>query len=268
MSNNAHVNLAQVAQKFEYLQSRLYAQFPGCRVEAERLAAEVVDCETADAETIWSVLWDKPLYTNRETSEGKRYAGALSAEMPGSWQQMTGKLSPYHIKRKDRADWADKMGKTNGSFEVLGRVVERWQDEFGLAYQFAYPIVNAGIALNQRSKKSQTPFKDISIVPLGTLVPRLKKEFGWAWGHTTVLHFLTDLGLGMKPDRHLMRSTRYIGLHDIKSDDPDEKEAIVVNGLVRDLCRHQFGNDAAGSLRTMDKNLMDISVKGLLTAPS
>lgn len=264
MSDQTHADLAQITQKFENLRAQLYAQFPGAQVEAEGLAKSIVDCETSDAETIWSVLWDKPLYTNRKVSVARKYVDALAADMPGSWQHMTGRLGPYHIKRKDSSAWADSVGKTNGSFEVLGRVIERWQDEIGLAYQFAYPIVEAGIALNRRSKKSPTPFKDIAVVPLATLVPLLMKEFGWAWGHTTVLHFLTDLGLGLKPDRHLMRSTRAIGLHDIENDDPTEKEAIFVNGKVRALCREYFGTDSPQHLRTIDKNLMDISDRGLL----
>ena len=56
----------------------------------------------------------------------------------------------------------------------------------------------------------------------------LKQELGSGWGHVTVLHLMTDLGIAVKPDLHLVRATRAIGLHDCVSDQPTENQALVI----------------------------------------
>lgn len=41
-------------------------------------------------------------------------------------------------------------------------------------------------------------------------VPTIQRELGTGWGHITVLHFATDLGLACKPD--LVRTMGHVGM--------------------------------------------------------
>lgn len=266
MNSPSADQISKAVAQFATLQQNLYQLSTNAKAEADRLASATVDCRTASADLVWSVLWDKPLYTNRGTDEAKAYVKAISSEMPGAWRQMAAAFGPYHIRRKGKVDWADDAGRSNDSFEVNGRVVDHFLLNHNIAYQVSFAIVGAGRALCNRSATSSFPYADLHGQPLHHTVKSLSKEFGWNWGHTTVLHFLTDLGLAIKPDRHLVRTIAHLGLFFCKNaDEPSLKEALQINDVVRAMCWAFYGSDGPASLRTMDKNLMDISERGLLT---
>lgn len=86
-------------------------------------------------------------------------------------------------------------------------------------------------------------------------------ELGAGWGHITVLHFLTDLGLACKPDLHLVRTVRHLGMSlDLRNAKvPNLTDSIIINTRVRELLRLIDGEVRPARLRYLDKVLMDIS---------
>ena len=94
----------------------------------------------------------------------------------------------------------------------------------------------------------------------------VQREMGPGWGHITVLHFLTDLGLACKPDLHLVRTVRHLGIvpgpHGPRGAKPirrdNDKPSCSISG--REALR--FFNPAR--LRYVDKTLMNIFMHGLI----
>jgi hypothetical protein len=89
---------------------------------------------------------------------------------------------------------------------------------------------------------------------------------GAAWGHITVLHFLTDLGLACKPDLHLVRTVRHLELEGgLRPDkNPSLRESIQINRAVRSLVEEVDGSFSPARLRYTDKMLMEISKRRLI----
>lgn len=78
---------------------------------------------------------------------------------------------------------------------------------------------------------------------------------------------LTDFGLAVKPDLHLVRTMRRLSLlGDIKENKvPDEKDAIKVNNAVVKLAKVIYGEAyKPADLRYLDKVLMEVSRQKLL----
>ena len=100
-------------------------------------------------------------------------------------------------------------------------------------------------------------------------VRELEGIFGWRWGHTTVMHALTDVGLSVKPDTHLAKTVRAINLVPgiPKRGVPTRAKAVEINwGVCRLLgdIRSTVRTDIPGNPRYIDKVLMEISRKELL----
>lgn len=102
--------------------------------------------------------------------------------------------------------------------------------------------------------------------PLGELVNDLQAKFGWGWGPTTVLHMLTDFGLAVKTDRHVLRSLHELGIWESSHNFVSQKEAISLNEAARILCEEFYGEITPQSLRQLDLLLMRLSLNGLVNS--
>ena len=82
------------------------------------------------------------------------------------------------------------------------------------------------------------------------------------------MHMMTDFGLAVKPDLHLVRTVRHLrlveGLRDVAV--PNEREAILIVTAITRLVQAVYGPSADfANLRYADKVLMDASLEGLVS---
>jgi hypothetical protein len=138
----------------------------------------------------------------------------------------------------------------------------------GIAMHRPFAIQGAAGALRTRATEITPPYADLVNAGPNVMVPTVQREMGPGWGHITVLHFLTDLGLACKPDLHLVRTVRHLGLSlDLKDQKvPTLADAITINRRVRLLVETLYGSVSPARLRYIDKTLMDISMLGLIKA--
>lgn len=229
--------------------------------EADELAAGILDCRTASAEKIWGKMWDKPIYSSRNVDAAKRMVRDAAPHMEGKWQTAgMGSFAISKIPKHERPEghWTDHDG-----FRGVGPFVKQLHG-YGISYYRSYAIACAGMRLRELAALKTHPFSDLHNKKLRSSVITLGKELGDGWGHVTVLHFLTDLGLACKPDLHVVRTMSALGLITCKKAQPTLKEAIEVNRLVSELLPLAYSGSKVGDLRRLDKVLMEISRVRLL----
>lgn len=219
--------------------------------EAERLRDTVLNPATASVEEVWRALWDKPLYAYTRVEVAERGIAALEPWMPGAWEHIGRDPAVLLISHERRS------GKDiyNGEGRLLAHA--RANPLIGL--HRLYRIQSGAAVLRDWVRRhGDTPARHLSGMALRILVPQLKSELGRGWGHITVLHLLTDLGLAVKPDLHLARAVRELGLCDPKVGRvPSLSQAIRINEAVAALAG-AFG-ESPQALRYTDKVLMEAS---------
>ncbi|SFS85093.1 hypothetical protein [Brevundimonas viscosa] len=219
--------------------------------EAERLRDSVVDPATASVEEVWRALWDKPLYAYTRVEVAERGIAALEPWMPGAWE---------HIGRDPAVlliSYERRSGKDVYSGE--GHLLAKARTNPLIGLHRLYRIQSGAAVLRDWARRyGETPARHLAGEPLRILVPQLKSELGRGWGHITVLHLLTDLGIAVKPDLHLARAVRELGLCDPKVGRvPSLSQAIRINEAVAALAG-AFG-EGPQALRYTDKVLMEAS---------
>jgi hypothetical protein len=248
--------------QFVKLQEQLIQEHPEAHDEATRLADSVVMCQHANADQIWKVLWDKPLYANAKVSVARRWADALEPDMNGAWSTWGSDPRQFLIRQI-------APGVSRASFRVEGDLAQDIVGRNSVALHRLYRIQGAATALRRRADIAAKPFGNLieGGQGLNDRIQGLQSEFGLGWGPITVLHFLTDLGLAVKPDLHLVRTMTTLGLcKGISANKvPSLKEAVQLNYHVWKLIL-DIGHKSvtARNLRYTDKILMDISRLGLL----
>jgi hypothetical protein len=78
----------EIAQRYEALQKELASRYPNLWEEALELGRKVADPSTANAEMLWTKIWDKPLYTNTTVAIANSKKAQLLPEMHGAWKEM------------------------------------------------------------------------------------------------------------------------------------------------------------------------------------
>lgn len=234
--------------------------------DAERLRDSVVDPRTADAESCWAVMWNKPLYANMYVEVAERHENALAPVMSGAWRFLGIDTAEYVITHLQGSN-------SSKNFTVEGKIANRIRTDHKIALHRLLAIQGAARLLRERVKEfgEQAPFGDANAMPLRTLVPLLRAVLGRGWGHITVMHMLTDMGLSVKPDIHLVRAVHRLGLlTDIKENGiPSEKAAIGISDAVAKLADQFVGGKATpADLRYLDKVLMESSRQKLLDTPA
>jgi hypothetical protein len=249
----------QPHELFLALHDRLSAHHPDAIREAETLAATTVDPQTATADEIWRVLWDKPLYANARVNVAKRWVAEIGAEMQDAWRVLGSDPAVFCIHQV-------RPGVQRDCFGVQGTVAADFVARHRIALHRLYRIQGAARALRQRAARQTSPFADLAGQPLAVSIPTLQGEFGPGWGVITVLHALTDMGLAVKPDLHLVNTMRVLKLSTNISDRkvPDFRDAIRINQDVRSLLKAIGRPETPANLRYIDKVLMDLSRCGML----
>lgn len=228
--------------------------------EAEKLRAGVADPATASAETCWTHIWDKPLYANTFVQTGRSYYEALRPYMDGAWRFIG----------KDRAQFLieHKSGRTANDFKAHGTIPEKVSEKPKIAGHRLLAIQNGAAFLRKKVEEhgEKAPFASLADRPLDRLVPDLKSELGRGWGHITILHMLTEFGLAVKPDVHLVRAVKALGLLPglPETDAASLKNAVAIVDAVKALAPTILGRAATrADLRFIDKVLMEASRQGL-----
>lgn len=245
-----------VAQEFREYESILADRHPVEIAEAKLLADSVIDPNASDADKVWSVLWGKPLFANTRVPVAESWCRALDPHMAGAWK-LLGQSDHFLITKTGR-------GIQRSSFAVTGQAAEAISQS-GIALHRLYAIQGAAMATRQRAASSERPFEDLPNLELNVAVNLLREEFGAGWGPITILHFLTDLGLAVKPDLHLMRTMQHFFGPMVRNGKiPNSSEAISVNRAVQLLASELGMESSPTTTRYLDKVLMEISRQGLI----
>lgn len=101
------------------------------------------------------------------------------------------------------------------------------------------------------------------------MVRKLNDEFGYGWGDTTVMHLLTDFGMCIKPDIHLINSMTRIGLiHEVKRPSGyNLSEKLSFLKACQKLISKLGLKQSRQELRRLDYKLMAFSRNGLVPKP-
>lgn len=243
-------------EEFRKYETILTDRCPAKIAEAKQLAEKIVDSSGSDADMVWSVLWDKPLFANTRVPVAERWCAELNPQMVGAWR-LLGKSDHFMVTKTGR-------GIQRSSFAITGQAAEAITQS-GIALHRLYAIQGAARATRQRAASSDKPFEDLPKLELLEAVKLLREEFGAGWGPITILHFLTDLGLAVKPDLHLMRTMQHFsGSLTRNSRSSSFSEAIAVNRAVQ-ILGAELGLEASPTnTRYLDKVLMEISRQGLI----
>lgn len=248
-------------KKFLKLHDELRDKVPDSVECARKLAEFVGDPKAEDPEEIWRVLWDKPLYANVSVNVADDWKAQIGPWMEGAWLQWGGDTDEFRIRR-------NRLGKKYECFEVVGRkareIIKR-HESFPLVRLYAIQGA-AAVMLSYRRLFANLP--EFPLVP-EISIRELEDQLGWRWGHTTVMHALTDVGLSVKPDRQLARTVKALNLVPgvPKGVAPTRTEAVKINHGVSDLLdgiRSAGRTDIPDGPRYIDKVLMEISSNKLL----
>lgn len=218
----------------------------------------VIDPLTADAETCWQATWRVPLFANTTVSNGRGMIDRLERHMAGAWRTWglpDGPISIVHHGGRNNVDNFDITGSNAVDIKACRVAPHR-----------LLAIQGAAAFLRSREKEAR-PFASFVGKPLDKLVPELMRLFERGWGPITVLHLLTEFGLAVKPDLHLVRTVQSLGLlPDLRIGAvPSLEEALEINAAVRKLAHEIYGEDCEPrQLRHLDGLLMEASRQRLL----
>ncbi|HEV2274243.1 MAG TPA: hypothetical protein VGR96_08760 [Acidobacteriaceae bacterium] len=244
--------------RFQELERGLCDRFPQACKEAKALAENLTDPQTASADAVWARLWNKPLYANTKVATGTRWVERLAPHMDGAWRswglqgeavyiaKVGSGISPESFRRSEQADEIRRTTR--------------------IPIHRLFAIQGAARALRERASRCDRPYADLVDADPDAIVSTVRQEMGWGWGNITVLHFLTDLGLACKPDVHLVRTVRHLGIVLNLSDQkvPGLTAVIEINCAVRSLLESVYGSFTPQKLRYLDKVLMEISRQKLI----
>lgn len=224
-------------------------------------ANSVVDPLTADAEACWQATWRIPLYANTTVSNGRAMSERLEPHMLAAWRtwgMTNGAIIVSHLGGRNDV----KNFSIDGSGVDIVKAC-RVAPHRLLAIQGAAAFIRSRV----EQDRCEHPFASFASTPLDELVPELISHMGRGWGPITVLHLLTDFGLAVKPDLHLVRTVKSLGLLPSLSINavPSLADALAINSAVRDLAREIYGEACAPrQLRHLDALLMEASRQRLI----
>lgn len=246
--------IAHACERFLELRTRL----PHSAIDEidDVLARFPIDPRFATADEAWRAMWDKPLYANTRVATGQRWVYELMPLMENAWMNWGGDPEQFQITRTGR-------GRDAASFNFAGVQAEKVRAVTGTSVHRLFAIQNAARLLRDLAAQSDTPVARFWTEPLDSLVPDLVRSLGWGWGSITVLHMLTDFGVAGKPDLHVMRSLRHLGIWSFSRDQPTTREALAVNDVIRRMVA-QTGELTPARLRRIDIELMALSRHGVI----
>ncbi|SCA55414.1 hypothetical protein MTBPR1_100055 [Candidatus Terasakiella magnetica] len=266
-------DLAKAAKEYVRLHDKLRAEFPDCMKTDDQLQTTLFPCDTSTTEQIWLNFWQKPIRSSAKLKQGEKIVEKNSGRFEGIWKDMTPDNSPYEIIRVDKEKRVGSYSNKK-NFIFAGDKAKEYASNPTIAKHRFLAIFNAGICFKKRhDKHGANPFPElvmrddvaafIASDGFMKIVRNFSKEFGFLWGPITVCHFLTDCGLSVKPDLHMIRTLKYIGLFPVdKSDNlQSAKKVVDVVRIVTQLCQEVYGEVTPENLRRFDLYLLRISEK-------
>ena len=243
------------AKKFRELEKSMKRDRPAAVAEARALAQNVLDPAQATVEQVWAALWDKPLYANSHVKAGEGYVKKLRPLVEDlGWQSWGIPDQPY-------VEFSGGKANLETSFRFTNHAPSGLSD-IKISRKRLYAIGGAARALNKWSCASETPVAGFLGKNSGDLLDQVQNDLGLRWGHITVMHFLTELGLSCKPDRWLVRSVHALGIANGFNPErkaPNRREAILIDRAVKQLVAQLYGTSSGPPLRYVDKILMEAS---------
>jgi len=267
--------------KYEFIRAELVSHNPNFNQEIENLRNILPNNITK--ESIWSSGRDKPCFSNIKLKSGE--AMALKLRECNSFRNYNDiATDDWEIKRKKNGK------KKKDDYELVGKqVIKFCQSEGGFnSYrwklfcirEFAKLLNQDNCLINQLIEKgsnalSQNKLLDIDFIKKWVKNFNSQKSRPYGWGPVTSYHMLTDLGLAVKPDIHLVRSICRLGLlegsaSDLPSEDlkltknAEEKAVEVAIKLTIFIAKSKNNNvQMRPLLREVDKVLMEWSRYGL-----
>lgn len=240
------------------------------KIEVARgLRDDIIDPRIATAEECWLPIWNKPLFSHTRVMIGLSYMEKIRPFMPGAWRYVGIDSDRFFIAH-------DGSGNRSENYSESGMVVSQIREVSGIAAKRLLGIQGGGhflrkmVEVHGESAPLQ-PYAPKDFDAMLNQLPRVISDFrallGRGWGHITILHMLTDFGLAVKPDLHLVRTVRHLGLveglRDVKV--PNERESVVIVTAITRLVQAIYGPSAGFSdLRYTDKILMDASLEKLI----
>tara|TARA_R100000365_G_C2748604_1_gene80687 strand:+ start:11310 stop:12089 length:780 start_codon:yes stop_codon:yes gene_type:complete len=229
--------------------------------QIDEIAEAVTDPLNADADQCWQVAWPIPLFAHTTVGNGMGMVERLRPHMEQGWRTWGERSGPITVKH---------LGGSNeaANFTVAGKYAEVIRN-CRIAPHRLLAIQGAAKGIRQLVKydEASPPFAAVAKKPLNELVPELVEIFGRGWGHISVLHFLTDLGLAVKPDLHLVKTVQSLGLlNDLEPERvPSLAQALAINEEVRRLAAQLNGGQyTPRQLRRLDALLMEVSRQRLI----
>jgi hypothetical protein len=253
-------NIGQVVDEYKILESNLKSKYPHEIEEAEKLADEVIDLSNTPIVKVWRSIWEKPLYANTRVATANTWIAKLEPYMKNS-------LNTWGEKEYLLITKIGKSGK-NIDFTFEGNLKSEI-NSLSISYARLYSIQCAAISL--RGMINNNPFPLSNLMDENYSLIKMMKQisFGYGWGSVTRLHALTDFGLVVKPDVHVCRTIRHLGMcpeipKGVKA--PNYKQCISINlACIELLSELQKRFPSEGHrLRSLDYILMRISLNSLL----
>lgn len=270
-----------ICKKFKNARREYFKTYPDQAPKmSDYVASNLVDLKKHGADEIWDVLWDKPVRAYIRVKSGENKVQAAKEFFEKKWSQIGQNPQDYEIKlwqekKLNKAGWFNTIDR----FNVIGPTIRHIRKKTRMGKKRLFQIQNAAIDFYERvNNKSGVIFPELQhdnlekFIKYGGLedaIPKLESSFGKHFGIITVCHFLTDLGLAVKPDMHLMNTLEKIGAWD-KSKGWDRKKErytlsklehiLEVNSICCDLAMDTYKNVSSDSLRRIDIELMGISL--------
>ena len=131
------------AKMYRDLEAKLMERYPEKITIAEKLSAMVVDPKRADAEQVWSVMWDKPLYAAVRVETAQKWVEALRPHMTGAWREWGANPAVFQIEKVG-------AGKGSSAYRVRGAVTQELRNNVTAALYRLHSIQGAAGALRAR----------------------------------------------------------------------------------------------------------------------
>lgn len=247
--------------KFEELSAQLIHDFPKIGAEIDALTNGIVDVTTAGPDELWQSLWAKPLYANTRVDTAEVWIPKFKQleSINVAWKFWGVSEQSFLIEKKGR-------GCGNDIFKLNGESARKTSEKTGVARYRLYAMQGCATAIRDGYKSHPQPLAGLAQLNLRDAVSKLRNEFGYGWGPITALHALTDFGLAVKPDLHLVKTMSKLQLTKVSNGKkvPTFNEALAINCDVGCLLNETGGEKSGAGLRRLDKILMEISRQGLI----
>ena len=224
-------------------------------LDAENLskkAEEFGDIDAADIERVWTILWDKRLYSGMKEATATKWKKQLEdVNIHENHMMREISIDPKIVlDLKKNSDITVPDDRLIGIHSAAKYLINR-EEKFG---KIIFPYLK-----KECSKK----------VLMANTIESMQQGLGKGWGHTTVFHFLTDIGISVKPDIHVARTLNFMGISkfidDVKdSYRPNLEECIDIHFVILGMSKILREVSSHYTMRYIDKILMNISKDGAL----